>query len=186
MSSELEAEEKVEKLFLEMRERSSFMIDLAYSALLYDNMDIAREVDILEEGMDEMCDDLLWLALEMAEEKGFAMIKLAIAIEELADGAREMADVVLRDVGIHPILGMSIRDSDEIITRVQVEEGSRLSDRSLEELETSSGMRVLAMRKGRRWIFDPDEREKAEPGDVMILSGPLEEEEEVLKMAKRA
>ncbi len=186
MSKETEAEAAVEELFLKMRERSSFMIDLAYSALLYDNIDIAKEVDILEEEMDEMCDDALWLSLTMPEEKGFAMIKLAIVVEELADGAREMADIVLRDVDIHPILEMSIRDSDEIITRVSVENGSLLSNRKLEELEleTRTGMSVLAIRKGRKWIFDPDEKERIDPGDVMILKGPLEGEKGIISMAK--
>ena len=186
MSSEEEAEVEVEELFLRMRERSRLMIDLAYSSLLYDNVDIAREVDVLEEEMDEMCDDAMWLALSIPEEKGFAMIKLAIAVEELADGAREMADVVLRDVDIHPILSMSIRDSDEIITRISVEEGSPISNRRLGEveLETRTGMRVLAIRKGKRWVFDPDGGERTNAGDVLILKGPLNGEEDVLSMAK--
>ena len=45
---------EVMKLFLEMKDTSELMVDLAYSSLLYNNKDIAAEVEHLGVQVDEM------------------------------------------------------------------------------------------------------------------------------------
>ena len=39
---------KIESMLLELKDTSEFMIDLAYSSLLYNNVEIAEEVEFLE------------------------------------------------------------------------------------------------------------------------------------------
>ena len=45
---------KVESMLLELKDTSEFMVDLAYSSLLYNNVEIAEEVIFLEGKMDEL------------------------------------------------------------------------------------------------------------------------------------
>ena len=45
---------KVESMLLELKDTSEFMVDLAYSSLLYNNVEIAEEVIFLEGKMDDL------------------------------------------------------------------------------------------------------------------------------------
>ena len=45
---------KIETMLLELKDTSEFMVDLAYSSLLYNNSEIAEEVIFLEGRMDEL------------------------------------------------------------------------------------------------------------------------------------
>ena len=51
--------------------------------------------------------------------------------------------------------------------------GSALADRSLADVELPMdvGMRVVALRRGREWLFDPDGDDLMLPDDVLILRG---------------
>ena len=49
---------KIESMLLELKDTSEFMIDLAYSSLLYNNSEIAEEVEFLEKKMDELSADI--------------------------------------------------------------------------------------------------------------------------------
>ncbi|HYZ10636.1 MAG TPA: TrkA C-terminal domain-containing protein, partial [Actinomycetota bacterium] len=55
-----------------------------------------------------------------------------------------------------------------------VEEGSPGVGRTLKELsfETETGMLVLAVERGRRWIYRPRARFQLEAGDRVISIGP--------------
>jgi uncharacterized protein with PhoU and TrkA domain len=45
--------------------------------------------------------------------------------------------------------------------------------KTLEELDlaTNTGVKVIAIRRGKRWIFDPDEDTKVFPNDILIGRG---------------
>ena len=110
--------EKIEDCFLEMKRLSELMVDLAYSALIYDNKDIAHEVFLLEEMVDALNSKIQRMAVSGSHEggsvdKALIMIRLCSSIEQIADAAMEIADVVLRDIEPHPVIKMSVRDSDE-------------------------------------------------------------------------
>jgi uncharacterized protein with PhoU and TrkA domain len=167
-----------EELFLEMKDTSELMVDLAYSALLYNNKKIAQEVYNLEERMDKLNQRLQRHAVTTVSktnaDKALALIQLAGSVEVIADSAREIADVVLRDIPLHPILKMSIRASDVIITRVEVSKKSILAGKRLGEtrLASETGMWVIALRRGEKWIYGPDENTLVKSGDVLFARGP--------------
>jgi uncharacterized protein with PhoU and TrkA domain len=177
----------IEDLFLEIKDTSELMVDLAYSALLYDNIDIAEEVRLLEECVDGWNYQIQRVALSTAIEdknidKALALIRLASSTEAIADAAMEIADVVLRDMDPHPILKMSIMDSDVIITRAPVAKNSILVNKTLGELRlmTETGMWIIAIKRGTNWIYGPDENSKIEEGDVLIARGPKEGEKDFI------
>ena len=57
-----------------------------------------------------------------------------------------------------------------------VEPGSPADGRSLKQLqlETETGMLVLAVQRGRRWIYRPRPRFELQAGDRVISIGPEE------------
>jgi uncharacterized protein with PhoU and TrkA domain len=183
-------QEKIEDKILRMKDTSELMIDLAYSALLYNNKQIAQEVYHLEEIIDNLYQEIQYNAVSTTAKNNpnvaLTMIRLATSIEMIADSARGIADVVLRDIEPHPILKMSIRESDVIITKTQVNPGSSLTNCTLGNIKLASetGMWVIAIRRGDEWIFGPDENTGINPGDILIARGPGEGEKSLLRLAR--
>jgi uncharacterized protein with PhoU and TrkA domain len=183
--------QSVEDIVLEIKDKSELMIDLAYSSLLYDNETIAKEVYDLEDVIDVLYQNLQRQTLENVEKKklsindALTVLRLADAGEQIADAAQEIADVELRDVELHPILKMSIRESDVVFTRVKVEPGSILSGKTLGELKLGSetGMYIRAMRHGNRWLYGPDKNTRIDAEDVLFARGPEDGEKHLVDLA---
>ena len=117
----------IESKFLEIKDKSELMVDLSYSSLIYNRTNIANEVYELEELIDGIYEEIQQDILKEVKNgslsvgHALALMKLAKAGEEIADAALEIADVQLRDVDLHPIVKMSIRESDEVLNSVKVE-----------------------------------------------------------------
>lgn len=178
------------KLLLELKDTSELMVDLAYSALLYDNEDIADEIFSMEEIADDLEKELQISAMNDMREhadpkKSFVIIRLADAMEKIADAAVSIADVVLRDIERNPVVSLSLQDSKVTITSVSVAQGSALAGRSLGEIKlaSQSGMWVIAIRRDRRYIYGPDENTILNKDDLLIARGPKEGESVLRKMA---
>ncbi len=182
----------VEDIVLEIKDKSELMVDLAYSSLLYDNKTIAKEVYDLEDFIDNLYKTLQKKTLENVENKklsiddALTVLRLAEATEQIADAAQEIADVELRDVELHPILKLSIRDSDVVFTKVQVDPKSILCGKTLGELKLGSetGMYIRAMRHEDRWLYGPDKKTRIDPGDILFARGPEDGEKHLMELAK--
>jgi len=171
--------EEIERMLLEVKDTSELMIDLAYSSLLYNNHDIAEEVMLMEEMVDQLVHEIQEKAIGRVLEDGdvskaMVVISLANSVEEISDAAMEIADVVLRDVTAHPVFQMSVRDSDSIISTAKLSESSDLAGKSIGDVKLASicGMRVIAIKRGKRYIFGPDKFSVMEPEDILIVRGP--------------
>jgi len=183
--------DRVEELLLEMKDTSELMVDLAYSAVFYDSKSIAREVQELEEDVGEHLTELQRLTLEAVRDGqldiGHALVLLRVAqgAEQIADSALEIADVVLRDVELHPIIRESIRESDTTITKTTLGPACPFVGRSLREseLETETGMRIIAVKRGRKWESGMDGDYVLQAGDQVIATGPWDAEKGFLEMA---
>ena len=181
----------VEEIVLEIKDKSELMVDLAYSSILYNNKTIAKEVYDLEDFIDNLYKNLKRQTLENIENKKLSIedalivLHLAEAGEQIADAAQEIADVELRDVELHPILKMSIRESDVVFTRVKVEPQSVLNKKTLGELKLGSetGMYIRAMRHGDRWLYGPDKNTRLDEGDVLFAKGPEDGEKHLIDLA---
>lgn len=177
---------EIEDILLEMKDTSELMVDLAYSALLYDNEEIARQVVALEQRVDDWDEEVQKRAVERAiedkdVEKALVFIRLAGSIEAVADGAVEIADVVLRDIEPHPVVAKALKESDTAIATVMVPATSPAVGKTLGGMKVASetGMWVIAIRRGDSWIYGPDENTLVEEGDLLITRGPVEGEGEL-------
>jgi uncharacterized protein with PhoU and TrkA domain len=177
------------KLILDMKDTSELMIDLAYSALLFNNLKIAEEVYHLEDYIDSMNKKVQSFAIkEVSKENpdaALTYIRLAGSIEVIADSAREIADVVLREIEPHPILSRSIRESEVIIVSVKVHPNSIFCNKTLGKIRLASetGMWVIAIRRKNKMLFGPDENTVIKPRDVLFTRGPVSSESTIRKAA---
>ena len=75
--------------------------------------------------------------------------------------------------------------AEEISHRVRVRRDSALAHRSLADVElpVEVGMRVVAIRRGKEWIIDPDGDEVMMPDDILILRGPSDGIQELRGLA---
>ncbi|HDD31014.1 MAG TPA: potassium channel family protein [Thermococcus litoralis] len=170
--------EEIKDCLIEMKNLSSLMVDLAFSSVMYDSEDIADEVYILEEKMDELTLKVKKLALRAAKheenpEKLLSIIEMATINEQISDSAYEIADLVLRDVEPHPIIRKIMHDVDEEIGRIKVNRGSILIGQPLKQLKlpTKVGVKLIAIKRDGRYIYNPSKDEKIKEGDILIAVG---------------
>jgi uncharacterized protein with PhoU and TrkA domain len=182
--------EEIVERFVELKNTSELMMDLAYSSLLYNSKELAEEVQRLEEYVDKLHTDfeLLVLSSEFKkdESRGFlGLIRLGVVTEKIADAAAEIAQVVLRGIEPHPVLKLTIKEAEETVTQVCVIEGSPLVGKTLREarIPEETGMWVLAIRRGDK-SFRPKPETTIEVGDVLIASGYAGGQEDLRRLAK--
>jgi uncharacterized protein with PhoU and TrkA domain len=182
---------KIEKMLIELKDTSEFMVDLAYSSLLYNNTEIAEEVIFLEGKMDELGASIQDQLLDVAKDnpdavaKFSVILRLQMAAEEIANAAASIADVVLRGLGEHPVIQMSIQESEVTIERATVAEDSILAGKTFGDIRLGSisGMYVIAIKRGSQFIYGPNKYTKIEAGDVLIARGPDESADYFMDLA---
>jgi len=186
------SEEEAEEMLLELKEKAELMVDLAYSSLIYNNKEIAREVYELEDFVDKLNTDFQELAIrdvkkeELEVNEALAMIQLGICSEMIADAAREIADVELRDVELHPIIKESVLESKEVLVRVVISPSSILKNKKLSDIELASktGMWVIAIKRKNRWIYGAGGDTILKEGDVIFARGAKEGMDHFIALAE--
>ncbi len=168
-------------VLVEMKNISEVAVGLAYSALVLRDQGLAAEVRHLEDRLDEMKDRLeLWVLrasndrIDPAPLRG--LLHLSQAAEDLGDAAQQMVWLIEEKEELHPILSIALGDSDEVVVRVPVAEGSEAAGSSLSELQIDiePGFHILAVRRGGRYLYRPRGDVRLQAGDELIASGPDE------------
>ncbi|MEM2917717.1 MAG: TrkA C-terminal domain-containing protein [Candidatus Bathyarchaeia archaeon] len=175
----------VRETLLEMKDLSELMIDLAYSAALFDSRALAEEVIEMEKRVDTLAYQLNMSAMVATRDAEDAeslvpVSVVATAADKISDAAGDIAMIVLRDIGIHPIVREAFEKVEEQLTRMEIHSDSILVGKRLGELDLAPklGVDVIALRRGREWIINPDENVSILEGDVLIVRGaPLGIEE---------
>jgi uncharacterized protein with PhoU and TrkA domain len=179
--------EEIADLIADMKNMSELMVGLSYSAVTFYNKEIANEVRDLEKSMDRMKEELEILVIDAArgvtKRSNFGefrgLLHVAVSSEVISDAAYEIADVVLRDIRLHPVFLASIEESDEIILKMEVKNAA-IFGKTLKELkiEKRTGMFILAIRrKEGKWVYNPSGSVEIRCGDLLIMRGPREGED---------
>ena len=162
----------------EAKDASELMVDLGYAALFFDDLAMAEEVMELEERLEELVHEMREVCILAARsphdaEQMSSVLHVISSIERIGDAAVNIARIVIHRLGIPADLVADLAAAEEISHRVRVRESSELAGRSLADVElpTEVGMRVVAIRRGKEWIIDPDGDEVMLPDDVLILRG---------------
>jgi uncharacterized protein with PhoU and TrkA domain len=181
--------EEIVARFVELKDTSELMMDLAYSSLLLRSRELAEEVERLEEYMDKLHTEFELLALtsdfKKEEASGFlGLIRLGVATEKIADAAAEMAEVVLRGIEPHPVLKLTISEAEETVTQACVTQNSPIINKTLKEarVHEQTGMWILAIKRAEKTLR-PKVDSKIQLGDILIASGYAEGVEDLKKLA---
>jgi uncharacterized protein with PhoU and TrkA domain len=184
--------EEIVSRFVELKDTSELMLDLAYSSLLLNSKELAEEVERLEERMDQLHTDFELLALtsgfKKEEASGFlGLIRLGVATEKIADAAADIAEVVLRGIEPHPILKLTIKEAEETVAQACVTADSPLVNKTLKEarVHEETGMWVLVIKRGEKCLR-PRADSKIQVGDVLVASGYAEGADDLKKLASPA
>ena len=168
----------VREALTEMKDVSEIMIDLAYSAALFNSHELAEEVLELEKRVDYLeyiIEMNTMLAVRDAEDAQHltAVTTVAAATNKISDAAADIATIVIKDIGIHPIVRKAFEQVEERLARAIVKWDSILVNKKIGDLELAAkiGVDVIAIRRSREWTIDPDDDEKIVEGDVLIARG---------------
>jgi len=168
----------VSDLLLEMKNLSELMIDLAYSAALFNDKDLAEDVIELESRIDTLAyllDMEIMVAARDAEdaETLIGVSTVAAAADKISDAAADIAAIVTRNIGIHPIIGEIFEKVEERLMKATVKEGSVITGKQIDELDLAArmGVDIIAIRRNKDWILDPDETSRVFLGDILITRG---------------
>jgi uncharacterized protein with PhoU and TrkA domain len=178
-------------LLVELKDLAEAAVGIAYSALLFNNRSLAAEVGTLEARSDILHDELESWVLRAAPEARDpdalrGLLRLGAASEHVCDAARDMTWYVEQGESLHPVVQLALEETEETSAETVVERGSRAAGRSLSELrvETETGMFVLAVQRGSRWIYRPRGRFSLQEGDRLISVGPEEGDEALAELCR--
>jgi uncharacterized protein with PhoU and TrkA domain len=171
----------VKEVLGEMKDIAELLIDLSYSAVLFDSAAIAEEVIELESEMDVL-QLRAWMSLVMAgrspdeAEQLAPIFGIVGAAEKVSDAAGDVAKVVLEDISFPRALAASLPTAVETLARATVTPDSAYAGRTLGDLnlETDTGVRVIAIRRADDWVLNPDRATTLRAGDVLLCRGPGE------------
>lgn len=168
----------VKDILVEMKDNIELMIDLAYSALLANSLEIAAEVRSLEERMDELQYEIETMLLVSARnikdaEDIAGILHVALSLENIADAADDITDVVRRGVGDHPIYKTIFGETKEQVVKMTVSENSKLLNKTIGDLQVFKkfGCYIRAIKRKNRWIFNPDKDTMLMKDDILIVNG---------------
>jgi len=171
----------VKALLTEMKDISEIIVDLAYSAALYKNREIAEEVKYLEVRMDKLNYQIRMIAMLAARDPQDAeqlagVLQIAEAAESISNAAGDIASLVYSTEATEPVFSYIMERSIEKIGRMIVSPNSKACGISLDELEIElkTGCKAIAIRRGETWIYDPDETTKILEKDSLLVVGPKE------------
>lgn len=180
----------VRNLLVEIKDLSELMIDLAYSAALFDSKELAEEVLELEARVDTLVyllDMSVMIAVRDAQDAELlvGVSVVASAADRISNAAADIATLVLKNIGIHPIVRQAFEKVEEHLIRVKIASNSILIGRSLLELELAAriGVDIIAIRRDKEWIINPKDL-KLQKDDILIVRGAPHGVDEMMGLAE--
>lgn len=168
----------VRELLLEMKNLSELMIDLAYSAALFNDKDLAEDIMELEKRVDSLAYllDMEIMVAARDSKDAEALIGISIvaaATDKISDAAGDIAGIVTHGIGVHPIVGRIFEKAEKHLSKATVKDGSVIDGKQIGKLPFASrlGVDIIAIRRNQDWIIDPKDSERVYHGDVLITRG---------------
>jgi uncharacterized protein with PhoU and TrkA domain len=182
----------VRDLFLEMKNLSELMIDLAYSAALFNDRELAEDILELENRVDTL-DYLLEMTIMIAardahDAEALAGVSaVASAADKISDAAADIAAIVTQNIGVHPIVSQVFEKVEERLMQARVSADSSLIGKRVGELDLAAtmGIDIIALRRDKDWIINPGKTEQVRSGDVLIVRGVHSGVKELKELAEQ-
>jgi uncharacterized protein with PhoU and TrkA domain len=181
----------VSDLMLEMKNLSELMIDLAYSAALFNDKELAEDVIELEARVDTLAylmDMEIMIAARDAKdaEALIGISTVAAATDKISDAAADIAAIVTRNIYVHPLVSEIFKKTEKQLTKATVKDGSLLVGKLIGDLDLAAlmGVDIIAIRRNKDWIIDPKDSERILLNDVLITRGAPQGVKDFKKLAE--
>ena len=181
----------IEQGLLDLKNTSESMVGLALSAILFHSKEIAEDVIEMEEKVDELHINVERKVLSLAKvvpnpDKLLGILRFIICLEEIADAAAQIVEIILRGQEPHPVFDAIILESDDIISRVKVSKNSKLANRTVRQakLQVTTGMKVIAIKRDNDFLYRISSKTIVLPNDILIAEGPAEGKESLERLAQ--
>ena len=176
---EIEYEPKtVKEILTEMKDISELILDLAYSALVLGNLEIVDEVRFLEARMDTLNHSIRLQTMVAARtiedaEDLVGILQVASSAEKISNAAGDIAGILEKIPEIKSYAITLFKETDEHILTLGIPDNSPLHRRTIQEfdIEKETGLRIIAIRRDKRWIYGPEDDQTLFSGDMLILRG---------------
>jgi uncharacterized protein with PhoU and TrkA domain len=180
----------VRETLIQMKDISELMIDLAYSAALFNNRELAEEVMELESKVDDLV-YLLNMNLMLAARDRYdaetlaGVAKVGSLTNAISDAAADIASLVIHGIEVHPVVREVFQRAEEHLARVVLSEDSILAGKTVDDLDLAAevGVDIIAIRRGMHWHINPD-KEILVPEDVLVARGTDEGLKTLVKAAQ--
>ncbi|MCK4395801.1 hypothetical protein KAW96_04305 [candidate division WOR-3 bacterium] len=175
------AQRTVKEILVKMRSLSQLMVDLGFAAIMEDDVELAHEAAKIKRELKELSYELRIEALMVSRLSRSTrkeipqianLLQIGVAAKEISDGIDDLIEIVIRDVGVHPVIHLAYKR--EIRTmKLVVEKNSLLDGKRLKEVELydRTGFNVIAVRRGDEWITEPDGNTKIIGDDILLIKG---------------
>lgn len=168
----------VRDLLTELHSITTLMVDLAYSAVLFNDHELADEVIELERKVDDLKTLLLMNTAIVVRDADDAkamvgIMRMAAVADRISDASGDIARIVLLDLGVDPYVLEAFSRTEERLVRTRVLSGSALARKMLGrlKLETNIGVNVIAVRRDKELTINPHPKTILREGDIIIARG---------------
>jgi uncharacterized protein with PhoU and TrkA domain len=169
----------VRELLVEMKNLSELMIDLAYSAALFNDKELAEDVLELESRIDTLgyLLDIETMVAAGGDPKDaedlVGVYTVGKATDKISDAAADIAAIVTKNLGVHPLVSSIFEKVEERLMKATVKDDSIISGRQIGDLDLAArmGIDIIAIRRNKDWLIDPEDNEIILPGDILITRG---------------
>ena len=153
-------------------------MDLAYSALVFDSKDMAEEVRTLEYKMDKLLYEIrtaAMLASRTVEDanKLSGILQVASAAENISNAAGDIVKLLDQKLEARVGLTFVFGGADEKLRGIIIAPESSMRKKSIGKLmvESETGTRIIAIKRGSKWLYDIDKNTVIKKFDKLIVRG---------------
>ena len=181
----------IRNILTELQTTTTLMIDLAYSAVLFNDRELAEDVFEMAEKVDDLKTQLLMnsaLAVRGAEdaEMMVGVMQVGAVAYRISDAAADIARTVTLGLVPDPRVLEALTRTKKRLVRTKILSNSILAGKALGKLklETNIGVNVMVVRRAEGLMTNPGPDVSLAEGDVLIARGSDVGVSELDKLAK--
>ncbi|MGQ9515007.1 MAG: potassium channel family protein [Thermoproteota archaeon] len=181
----------VRDILTELQTNTTLMIDLAYSAVLFNDKDLAEDVIEMAEKVNDLKTNLLMntaIVVRDAEdaETMVGVMQIGAVAYRISDVAADIARIILLGLLPDPRVLEALTKTKERLVRTKIIPNSILAGKTLGKLklETNIGVNVIVIRREKELITNPGPKVQLAKGDILIARGSDVGVSELEKLAK--
>ena len=166
----------------EIKNLSELMVNLSYCSIFLGDKDLLKEIHYIENRIDELKSILIMQSALATRDRWDAerlvsILDYLIGVDKLSDAAGDIA--LLAEMGHFINIGLEdifLSTSTTLVYSLKIEEGSVLSDKTINEIYRYIGeiFDVIAIRRDKEYILSPPKDMVIKLGDVLFITGLAE------------